>query len=102
MFFPRFAVAGSITFAALLSACSGTPGDDGGGFTPASDDAGTQTDGAMESTTDDAATATDAATEAGGLMVGCEFRATTDVNLREGPSTSAAVLHVIPSGEVAI
>lgn len=36
-----------------------------------------------------------------GLPIGCEIHATADVNLRAGPSTSTAVLHVIPSGDPA-
>lgn len=45
----------------------------------------------------------DAAPElgAGELPIGCAIRATTDVNLRAGPSTSDAILHVIPSGDTA-
>jgi hypothetical protein len=34
----------------------------------------------------------------GGLTVGGTLKATTDVNLRTGPSTNNTVLHVVPSG----
>jgi hypothetical protein len=36
-----------------------------------------------------------------GLPVGCQIRATSDVNLRSGPGTSYAILHVIPNGDLA-
>ncbi len=70
-------------------------------FTPASADAGTTPPG--DTATPDPVDASDASppSDAGGLAVGCEFRATADVNLREGPSTSTAVLHVIPDGDIA-
>src|SRR4029077_11818455 len=34
----------------------------------------------------------------GSVAVGSTLKATTDVNLRSGPSTSNSVLHVVPSG----
>jgi hypothetical protein len=98
----RFAIASALSLA--IAGCGSSPADaEDPEFTPASGDAGLPLESGTPEPTD-AATTEDGAppADAGGLAVGCAFRATTNVNLREGPSTSTAILHVIPSGDTAI
>jgi uncharacterized protein YraI len=94
---------------AALAGCGSTPSDpatsdDDGGFTPAADDAATAGDDTAIADTG-SPPSSDAAAETSTTDVGtdaaetCTYAATTDVNLREGPSTSSAILHVIPSGD---
>ncbi len=72
--------AASVVFAmSALPACSG--GDDSEELVGANEDLGTTADGIT-----------------GSLEVGTTLRATTNVNLRKGPDTSNAILHVVPSG----
>lgn len=100
----RLALVGA--FSVATAACGSAPADADPDFTAAGDDAGTlPTEGGTPEPTD-SAPATDTSTppsDAGaGLAVGCGFRATTNVNLRSGPSTSTAILHVIPNGDIAV
>ena len=91
----RYALLSALSLA--IVGCGSAPADEeNSDFTPASGDAGDTATAPLESGTPeptDAATSEDAAspTDAGGLAVGCAFRATTNVNLREGPSTRMAV-----------
>lgn len=90
----------------VLVGCSGADGgddptadptDSATGSETSSEDTGTPgTDAVVEDST-----STDAKSDTppGGLPVGCSLKATADLNLRSGPSTSSAVLHVIPSGD---
>lgn len=100
----RLALLGALALAS--AACGSAPSEDPASdpFTAASDDAGALPleSGTPEPTDSASPEDAPATTDAGGLAVGCAFRATTNVNLREGPSTSTAVLHVIPSGETAV
>lgn len=89
----------SLLALAVLSGCSGS---DEAGADPASDptttlDAGATTDAVQEDVVAIADASPD--TSPGGLPVGCSLRATADLNLRAGPSTSDPVLHVIPNGD---
>jgi len=99
----RFALVAALSIA--TTAC-GSASDDAdpepSDFTPASGDAGAFSESGTPEPDDGGAQPDAAAASDGGLTVGCAFRATTNVNLREGPSTSTAVLHVIPSGEIAL
>lgn len=87
-------------------AADAAPGDDAPGDGTVGDDAGQDTTGPTLEAGPDAphdvlSDVSDADLGVGGLPVGCQIRATSDVNLRAGPSTGTAVLHVIPSGDLA-
>lgn len=73
------AVAAIAVGMSALPACSGT--DDSEELVGANEDLGSTADGIT-----------------GSLKVGSTLRATTNVNLRSGPSTDKSILHVVPSG----
>lgn len=99
----------ALTLALHVAAC----GTSGGGEVVA-DDTAPRGDGGDDATvidvgsdasigdvpSGDGPASTDDATSDGGLRVGCSLRATSDLNLRAGPSTADAILHVIPAGDL--
>jgi uncharacterized protein YraI len=95
-----------------LVGCGASAGD--GGVDPverdalAGDDAQASPETSDTAATGDADTATDPSGDTGtavvdvgvdGFPIGCELHALSDLNLRAGPSTSTAVLDVIPNGD---
>lgn len=94
---PSIVVAGAMFLVACGATSSGGPSPG----TDATTDATSSDDGAADATST-AETLADVGADLGpdGLPIGCQMRATTDVNLRSGPSTTDAVLEVIPSGDL--